>query len=210
MINFVKGCSIKNANNLYEEYEIKDNMILANVNAEKILNLIFEFIDMQKDDEDLFFFLEVPCNEEDESVIKEATETGVGVISEFHKDVYYLDYVSKQDMKKLIEPIKEILINDGMTGFGVGNLDMGDEIGKYKYNQVVLYFKDKIKEYENIFIENGIKKNQERIAPEKIINEENFGVCEIYTSENGENIYSIIENFKKMFKGFYKAETRVE
>ena len=40
MINFIKGCNIKNSSNLSEEYTIEENAIRANVNAEKILKLI--------------------------------------------------------------------------------------------------------------------------------------------------------------------------
>lgn len=211
MINFIKGCKIPNSDKLCEEYSFQEgNMILANVNAEKILNIIYNFIDMQDDNSKLFLFLEVPSDLKDETVIKEATDTEVGILENSHKDVYYMDYIPKKVIKDVIEPVKDILINDGFTCFGIGNLDTSDEIGKYKYNTVMLHYAEDIKDYEKIFIDNQISKNQNMIMPEDLINKDNPGECEIYTGKDGRNIYDVVEAFKDTFEEFYKAETREE
>lgn len=159
MINFVKGCKIKDADKLLEEYSFQENnIIIANVNAEKILKIIYDFIDMQNGNASFFFFLEVPSSLDDEDIVKEATDTEAGILESEHKDVYYMDYIPKKVIKEVIEPVKEILINDGFTCFGVGNIETGDEIGKYKYNTMMLYYSNDLQKYENIFIDNGIVK----------------------------------------------------
>ena len=211
MINFVKGCKIKDADKLLEEYSFQeDNMIIANVNAEKIIKIIYDFIDMQNENASFFFFLEVPSSLDDENIVKEATDTEAGILESAHKDVYYMDYIPKKVIKEVIEPVKEILINDGFTCFGVGNIETGDEIGKYKYNTMMLHYSNDLQKYENIFIDNGIVKNQEMIMAEDIINKNNPGECEIYTGKDGRNIYDIVDAFKETFEEFYKAEKREE
>ncbi len=97
------------------------------------------------------------------------------------------------DLKEVIEPVKEILINDGFTCFGVGNIETGDEIGKYKYNTMMLHYANDLQKYESIFIDNGIVKNQDMIMAEDIINKNNPGECEIYTGKDGRNIYDIVD-----------------
>lgn len=215
MINFIKGCSIPNSEKLCEEYNLEEsNMILANVNAEKILKIIYDFIDMQDKDSRVFLFIEVPSQLEDEKILKKSTnlENGieVGVLESTHKDVYYMDDIPIQVFKDIIEPVKDVLVNDGMTIFGVGNHITGDEIGKYAYNEVMLHYHEDIKNYEKLFNDNGIKKNQNRISPWDLINNNNPGKSEIYIDKDGKNIYDIIDAFKESFEEFYKAEQREE
>ena len=153
--------------------------------------------------------MQIDCSD-DENIVKEATDTEAGILEGAHKDVYYMDYIPKKVIKEVIEPVKEILINDGFTCFGVGNIETGDEIGKYKYNTMMLHYSNDLQKYENIFIDNGIVKNQEMIMAEDIINKNNPGECEIYTGKDGRNIYDIVDAFKETFEEFYKAEQREE
>ena len=62
----IKGAKINNADILNEEYMISDNWIIANINADKILKVINEFVDMQKDP--LFLIIEVPANIDNEKI----------------------------------------------------------------------------------------------------------------------------------------------
>lgn len=208
MINFIKGCNIKNSSNLSEEYTIEENAIRANVNAEKILKLIKEFVKKQDKKSSLFLFIEVPCSLNDETIKKEATDTEPGIMEESHNDVYYLDGIPQPVANKILDIGNDILINDGMVIFGIGNHNTGDEIGKYKYNEVFLYFKDDIKDYESIFINNKLEKNIDLISPWDLINENNPGESNKYTNENGMDIYDLIKTFEESFEEFYKAEKR--
>lgn len=58
----------------------------------------------------------------------------VNIWNGFYYDIYYLDGISKKFFKELLDKSGEILLNDGMSSFGLGNFTTNDEIGKYKYN----------------------------------------------------------------------------
>ena len=88
----IKGARINNADILNEEYMISDNWIIANINADRILKVINEFVDMQKDP--LFLIIEVPTNIDNEKI----KDNG---IYQIHKDVYYLDNISISYAKEL-------------------------------------------------------------------------------------------------------------
>lgn len=210
MLEFVKGSKIKDSKGLKDGYSIEQDenlkYIRANVSANKILKLIYDFVDRQKDRDRLFLFFEVPCNLKDEIVVKETKKDGIGIIKETHNDVYYLDGISKVEAKKILEPVSDVLINDGLVSFGVGNHFTEEEIGKYQYNEMFLYFKDE--NYKDIFENNDILEDNDLVSPWDIINENNPGESEKYTDENGRDIYDVIKLFQDSFKEFYKAEVR--
>lgn len=203
MIEFIKGCKIPNSENLKEEYKISGNWIKANVNASKILKLMYEFTEMQKDDEPLFLFLEIPSNKENQKNIEEIdNKRKYKIKNGFYYDIYYLDGISKKFFKELLNKSGEILLNDGMSSFGLGNFTTNDEIGKYKYNQVKL-LSNNTEKYEELFRKNNIKKNDNVVLSVNLINPNNPGICNIYKDKDGKDIYKIVENLKK-YKTFYK------
>lgn len=206
VIQFVKGCQIPNSESLKEEYKIYGNWIIANVNADKILKVIYDFVDRQEDNSYLFLFLEVPCKLEEEKKIQKTKGNNV---EHFHKNVYYRDGISKKSIKEILEPISDILIQDGLVTFGVGNHITKDEIGKYKYNEIKLFFESSMKDYDKIFEDNSIPINDERVSSWDFINPNNHGTCDAYTDENGKTIYDVIENLSTSDM-FYKAEIRKE
>lgn len=64
MLKMIEGGQIKDFDELNEEYEIKEKRIVANVNADKILNMFYDFIDMN---DDLYFLiLEIPTRTNEE------------------------------------------------------------------------------------------------------------------------------------------------
>ena len=66
MLKMIKGAKINDSDNLNEEYMVVDNHLIANINADKILNIINDFIDIQQDS--LFLIIEVQTNEKDENI----------------------------------------------------------------------------------------------------------------------------------------------
>lgn len=64
MLKMTDGCKIPKADILSEQYEILENRIVANVNADKIEAIIRDYINMH--DDPMFFFLELPTNQRDE------------------------------------------------------------------------------------------------------------------------------------------------
>ena len=63
MIELKECCQVPFPEKLFEEYEVTESAIYANVNASKILDMMKGVIDIH--DEPLFFILEIPCKEED-------------------------------------------------------------------------------------------------------------------------------------------------
>lgn len=192
MIDFVKGAFIPNSESLKEGYIADNKMIRSVVDANHILPIIDNFLDVVGK-EPVFLFVQVPCNLQDE------------FDDEFHDDVYYLDGVSTLKARKIIHEFSEILINDGMVSFGVGTKS-GDEIGKYKYNTILVYSKSDIKTYFNIFTKEKILENKNLILPWDLINHDNPGICDSYTSPNGQTIYDVLESLKEY--GMYRVEQR--
>lgn len=126
----------------------------------------------------------------------------VNIWNGFYYDIYYLDGISKKFFKELLDKSGEILLNDGMSSFGLGNFTTNDEIGKYKYNQVKL-LSNNTEKYEELFRKNNIKRNDNVVLSVNLINLNNPGICNIYKDKDGKDIYKIVENLKK-YKTFYK------
>ena len=60
MLKLKKYCSVPFPEKLFEQYEVQDNMIIANVGTDKVMDMMLKFIGMH--DEWLFFILEIPTN----------------------------------------------------------------------------------------------------------------------------------------------------
>lgn len=197
MLRMIKGAWVPDANKLYEGYELYDDRIIANVNADNIRSVTDGFIEMNEE-LSLFLFLEVPTNLNDESF-------GTAVSDKPHKDIYYLDGISAKTLRKLLDPLYDILINDGLSAFGVGN-PYGDEIGKYKYNSVMLFSSRKIAEYVRIFENLNIPQTEALKTAYDTFSQKNPGVSKIYEDSKKRNIYTVVEQLKR--KGLYMAERR--
>lgn len=159
-MKMIRGAKIPYPEKLKEEYEIKETSIYANVDADKIEKVLKDFVEMN---DEMFLVIEYPSNLEDERKfadnVVEMEENGEKryLIKEWHKNIYYKDNLSKSDALGIIKSYGDILINDGYCYFGFGNRKF-DEISKTKYNMMIGYSKENIKEYEKIFITNNIKK----------------------------------------------------
>lgn len=200
MLKMVEGAEIKDFDKLNEEYEIKEKRIVANVNANKILNMFYDFIDMN---DDLYFLiLEIPTRTNEEEKLKEN-----GEVKAFHKDVYYRDGMSKEFAKEVLSNIGDLFINDGMAHIGIGNHNNNSEIMTAKYNIVSIYFEDNdVNSYEKIFINSGIKKIDKLKTAWDFFSEENTGKSDII-DRDGKNVYDTVELLKDSI-GLYFAERR--
>lgn len=200
MLKMIEGAQIKDFDKLNEEYEIKEKRIVANVNADKILNMFYDFIDIN---DDLYFLIiEVPTRTNEEEQLKKN-----GNIKAFHKDVYYRDGMSREFAKEVLRNIGDLFINDGMAHIGIGNHDNNSEIMTAKYNVVSIYFEDNdVGTYEKIFINNGIKRTDTLKTAWDFFSEENPGKS-IRIDRDGKNVYSVVEMLKDSI-GLYFAERR--
>lgn len=156
MLKMIKGVKINDADKLNEEYAFKENSFIANINADKILKIINEFVDMQE--EPLFLILEVPTSKDNEYIKG-------NIINQTHKDVYYLDNMSIPFVKELLKSFGKLFVNDGMSQIGVGNHITNAEIIKGKYNVVTIFKgKDNLDKYQKLLENNNIKKVEELVT----------------------------------------------
>lgn len=198
MFNFKKGCKVPFPEKILEEYEELECGYIANVSAEKIIEVLKEFVHLQ--DDFVFFFLELPTNLNDEP------ETENGIVTNLHKDIYYMDNLSKEEAFSFLDSAGELLANDGLCKFGFGSQSNNDEIMVGKYNVVTISCKEK-NTYMNLFRKNDINQTEKLITAWDTFSKEFHGVSE-KIELNGKDVYSIIDDFKAW--GIYFAERRMD
>ena len=196
MLNMKDGCKIENADKLYEAYEKTEYGYLSNINVEKIVQVLKCFISMQKGP--VFFFLEVPANLSDEK------ELSPGVLKSTHTDIYYKDYLEKDEAFNFLDIVGELLANDGLCSFGFGSRNNHDEIAVNKYNVVTILTQEN-NVYDVLFQNFDILKTEKLITAWDIFTEKSPGYSE-RIEINGKDVYSLIKEFKDW--GLYFAEQR--
>ena len=199
MLILRKGSKVPFPEKLQEGYQINnDYMITANVNAEKISDVVEHFICIH--DEPLFFILELPSEKDKEK------EISPGILNKLHKDIYYIDGCSKEESLTIMLRIGELLINDGLCAFGFGGHNSNDEIMVNKYNIVAICSQD-IAKYKSFFEKHNIEQVSELITAWDTFTAEHPGESIAYSTE-GKKVYDVIDMFKDW--GIYLAETREE
>lgn len=195
-MKMIKGATIPNPELLKEEYEINETSIYANVDADKIAQVLIDFINMN---DDLFLVIEFPCNQkEEEQQMQDYTEEEKklyeekGTMQHFHKNIYYMDGLSRDKALEIVEKYGDILINDGYCYFGFGNRKF-DEVSKTKYNMMLSYSKEDIKKYEEIFKRNGIVKVDKLYTAWDQFSKDNPGESDI-TKEAHEVIEELLQD----------------
>lgn len=205
MFNLIKGAKINENIALKEEYEINGNWIYANISAENIRRIINQFIEIENTE--LFcLFIEIPANMTDENVIRK-TEDGYCVTEKMHKDIYYLDDISAKNLNELLNIFEDILINDGLSSFGVLS-QKGNEIGKYKYNVMGAYSDgEDLTPIIEAFYNVKIPRTDKLVTAWDYFSQDNPGESELY-KKDGKTIYDVVETLKEV--GMYKYEQREE
>lgn len=205
MFNLIKGAKVNENIALKEEYEINGNWIYANISAENIRRIINQFIEIENTE--LFcLFIEIPANMTDENVIRK-TEDGYCVTEKMHKDIYYLDDISAKDLNELLNVFEDILINDGLSSFGVLS-QKGNEIGKYKYNVMGAYSDgEDLSPIIEAFYNVKIPRTDKLVTAWDYFSQDNPGESELY-KKDGKTIYDVVETLKEV--GMYKYEQREE
>lgn len=140
VLELTRGSLVPQVDKLFEQYQRRDNILLANVNASKIEEVLQHFICMQEDR--LFFILEIPANEKDEIKLRKSDRDPM------HKDIYYIDGLTSEQALILLIRYGELLINDGLSKFGFGAHDGTAEIMRDKYNVITLWSKE-ISKYDD-------------------------------------------------------------
>lgn len=162
-MRMIKGAKVPNTDIIKEEYEIDDKWLTGNVDADKIGKILREFIMMN---DELFLVIEYPSSLEEEKTIsgnvleKEENGRKSYSIKVWHKNIYYMDALTREKALQILERYGEVLIDDGYCYFGFGNRKF-DEVSKTKYNIMYAYSKEELSKYEEIFMKNGLKKTEE-------------------------------------------------
>lgn len=199
MLNMVKGCKVPFPDQLFEGYEVQENRIFANANVEKIKDIFNHFIVMH-DQEQGFFILELPANRDEEDEIRP------GVVQATHKHVYYIDALSTEGALTIMMRSGELLINDGISYFGYGFPNTGDEIMLDKYNVLTIVTQE-IGRYADFFESHDIPQVEDLKTAWDSFSEEHPGVAERYELNN-KTVFDLVEDYKDW--GIYKAGTREE
>lgn len=198
VLKFKAGSRISSTQKLYEGYEVGENHITANVGIDKIEKVMQHFIVMH--DEPQFFILELPANLADE------TEVAPGVVRGLHKDIYYIDGCSREEALAIMGRVGNLLFNDGMSAFGYGGHESGDEIMFGKYNVLTIYSQN-IEKYTDFFETHEIDKTDNLITAWDTFSQEYPGTSERYELD-GKTVYDIPTQFEEW--GMYLAEQREE
>jgi len=199
MLNLVKGCSVARQELLEEGYRFSgENHITANVNAEKIQEVVQHFI--TDHNELLFFILEIPVN------IERENPTTPGVLVELHKDVYYIDGCSSDVCLTILNQYGELLVNDGISSFGFGGHESHDEIMVGKYNTVMIYGRSTAR-FEILLASHGITLRKNLITSWETFTSDSPGNSERYEVD-GVTVFDLPEKLKEL--NIYLAETRVD
>ena len=199
MLNLVKGHRVSLVENLFESFtKLTEHYLMANVHAEKILEVFQYFIAIH--DEPLFFILELPVS------IDREKEIAKNIINDSHMDVYYIDNCSIEECLVLLIRYGDLLVNDGLSKFGFGGHKSHDEIMLDSYNVVTIYSKE-LSKFNDFFEPHNIQFVEELVTASETFSETSPGISEIYES-NGKTVYDLPEELAEW--GIYLAETRTE
>jgi hypothetical protein len=199
MLNLVKGHQVSLVENLFESFtKLTEHHLMANVHAEKILEVFQHFIVIH--DEPLFFILELPVSIDREKVIEK------NIIKESHKDVYYIDGCSREECLALLIRYGDLLVNDGLSKFGFGGHKSHDEIMLDSYNDVTIYSKE-LSKFNDFFEPHNIQFVEELVTAWGTFSKTSPGISEIYES-NGKTVYDLPVELAEW--GIYLVETRTE
>ena len=201
MIELKECCNVPFPEKLFEQYEVKDDAIYANVNASKVLDMMKHFVEIHN--EPLFFILELPCKEEDGIT---ESKTLVNTNSDF--DVYFIDGLNAEQACQCIEALGKFLVKDGMNTFGIGGHKSHEEILFGKYNVMTLYTQN-VEKYHKFLKDFDIEQTDTLVTAWDTFDEDHSGKCTIYVSEEtGKTVYDIPEAYKEY--GMYLYEERKE
>lgn len=199
MLEMKECCTVPYPEKLFEEYEISDNAIHANVNTSKVLAMMERFIEYH--DERFFFILEVPAREDDGM-----TESKILYKAYDDRDVYFIDGLTGQQAVSCLNAIGGFLLKDGMNTFGIGGHESHEEILFGQYNVMTIYTKN-AERYQDFFDLFGIKQTDDLVTAWQTFDEDHAGECRLYVSDTtGKTIYDIPESYKEY--GMYLYETR--
>jgi hypothetical protein len=145
-----------------------------------------------------FFLLEVGSPEDAEKELRKNDS------DPFHKDVYYLDGITREMTEKIFSQYENLLVNDGMISFGFGSHEGRDEVyvGAYKVFRI---YADEPDKYIAALAELGLPREEDVKTVWQTITRTTPGRRETLEGQD-ETIWDMIDDLKK--RGLYFAERR--
>ncbi len=195
--NLSQGVEIDNLDGIHECYQIDDENILSNISFENLKCIVTDLCKALK--APLFFFIEIPCDEDTEKRLRENDE------DLFHKDIYYLDNCTTEVCIAILKRYGDLLLNDGLVQFGFASHEEEDEIYIQKY-KILSIFSRSISKYEKILMSHNIINEDKIKTVWDNFSSESSGILTTIDF-NGETIFDIVENLKDV--GLYFSH-RVE
>ena len=193
--NLIQGVSVDVLDGIRSAYVIRDNCLDSVISAELIKPLLKGVID--KLDEPQFFFLELPCTEDEEKQLKKLENEAQ------HYKVYYLDGCTRPVSHAILDRYGDLLINDGLTRFGFGSNKTNDEVYVMDYQQVQVYGMTRF--FEPVFQKLGVPETEALRTMWDNFSPDHPGICSTVELE-GERTEDIAANLAD--EGMYYAETR--
>lgn len=198
MLEMTKGSYAPLSDELSEQYEKSENLMLANVDASKIEDVIAHFVCMQESL--IFFFLELPAEKTEEKKLRSSDSDPM------HTNVYFIDGLDVKQALYLFSEYSDLLINDGISTFGFGNHDGTAEIRRGKYNAVTLWSTE-LEKYEGFFEEHDIPKVEKCVTACDTFSDNAPGMAFRITVD-GLTVYDLPEKLKD--RGIYFFGQREE
>lgn len=201
-----KGVQVPNLDGIYECYEVIRRIrpsdgqpydsFAINISIDKLRPLLKCFCENLE--EPCFFLCEVGASQEEETELRKSES------APFHRNVYYKDGCSRDELLELLAAYGEWFIQDGMSCFGFASHRSKDEIyvGKYKLTNL---FTSNSEQYKALLSRFDIPQEKEIKTVWENFTYETPGECNLVTIE-GKTVYDMIDLLLE--NGLYLAERR--
>jgi len=125
------GITLPFPEKIREEFQVYEHCIRFHISFEKIGAMLDEFLAQLQ--EPLFVVLQLPLSRQEEEALRmEGAET-------LHQKVCYLDGQTKGQVQEILRQHGELLLNDGISQFGIASHATHDEMFIQKYKLIDIY-----------------------------------------------------------------------
>jgi hypothetical protein len=193
MFHTASGVKIPFPERIEEKYTLSENWIKFNISFEKLEPFVEDFLISLY--EPLFLIIHLPLNAKEEETLRRKADS-------FHSEVLYLDGQTKKQIGGILDQFGELLLNDGMSQFGIASHKTGDELFIQKYKITNIYSKE-IKQYIYLMDKYGISKTDHLLTAWDTFSQEHPGECSKVTIHK-KDMYDVVELLKE--QGMYRAK----
>ncbi len=193
MFQTASGVIIPFPEKIREAFEFTNHGIRFNLSFEKLRPMVDEFLEGLQ--EPLFVVLQIPLSREEENKLRKSDS------DPFHEKVGYLDGQSKEQVKDILYKYGELLLNDGMSQFGIASHNTHEEMFIQRYKIVDIFSRNK-KAYVKFVKKYGLMQTDHLLTVWDTFTREtpgdNFSI-----TINGITVYDVYDELVKL--GMYDA-----